>query len=97
MAAPAAPSAPTLNLGPDPHSISIFNTTVATATKYTAYLKGLTGGGQADFLVKKEAGVPDMVVYDLPDWPEIFVVMTATNAGDEESVDSGETARGDWQ
>lgn len=97
MAAPSAPSAPVINLGPVPHSIHIYNADVATATKYTAYLSGKTGVGQAAFQVKLEAGVPDMVVYDLPDWPELFCAMTATNAGGEESTDSTETARADWQ
>lgn len=97
MAAPSAPSAPVLNLGPEPHSLHIYNAAVATATKYTAYLSGKTGVGQAAFQVKMEAGVPDMIVHDLPDWPEVFVAMTATNAGAEESVDSTETAFADWQ
>jgi len=97
MAAPSAPGTPVLNLGPDPHSLSIYNGTVATATKYTAYLHGKTGVGQAAFAVKKESGVPDIIVYDMPDWPEVFVAMTATNAGGEESADSTEQSFADWQ
>ena len=97
MAAPDAPGTPVLNLGPVPHSLHIYNAAVATATKYTAYLHGKTGVGQAAFAVKKEAGVPDIVVYDLPDWQEVFVAMTATNAGAEESADSTEQSLADWQ
>ncbi len=97
MAAPSAPSAPELAIGPVPHSLYVRNPVVATAVKYTCYLSATTGVGQSAFLVKKEAGVPDMEIHDLPDWPEVFVAQTATNAGDEESVDSAEDTIADWQ
>ena len=97
MTAPSAPSAPELAIGPVPHSIFVRNPVVATAVKYTCYLSAKTGVGQSAFLVKKEAGVPDMEIHDLPAWPEVFVAQTATNAGGEESTDSTEDTIADWE
>ncbi len=96
----AAPSAPVLVLlpGPVPHSVAVTAAAVATATKYTIHLHGKTGVGKAGTnAVEKSAGVPDFFVYDLPAWPEVFGVLTATNVGAEESVDSNEDNIADWE
>lgn len=91
MAAPSAPGTPFLTKG-EPNSITIKNALVATATKYTAYLSGVTGPTAASHQVKMVSGVPSMTVRDLPPWEHIYVSMTATNAGAEESTESTEAS-----
>ncbi len=87
MAAPDAPVI-TLHLGPEPNSIQIHAAAVTNATKYTAYWHGKTGVGKAGTNAgKMESGVPDFVIRGLPNFPEIFVAMTATNS-EAESTDS---------
>lgn len=93
MAAPDAPTI-TLALGPEPNSLVINAAAVTDAVKYTVYWHGKTGVGKAGTNAgEKSAGVPDITIYDLHDFPKIFVKMTATNVGGEESVDSSEVSR----
>ena len=97
MAAPDAPTKPELEIGPVPHSIQVYNAVVATAVKYTTYISGITGVGQAAFNVKQEGAAPDMEIHDLPSYEEIFVAQTATNVGAEESLDSTENSLARWE
>lgn len=93
MAAPDAPTI-TLALGPVPHSIVVNAAAVSDAVKYTVHWHGKTGVGKAGTNAgEKSAGVPDITIYDLEDFPEIFVSMTCSNVGAEESVDSSEVSR----
>ena len=99
MAAPSAPTITAIKPGATPRSIYIQFTGVTGAVKYTAYMDGVLTAVASDAYSSKheEVGpasgavalhVPEGVIPD--GWPAVGVVVTATNVGDEESVDSTE-------
>lgn len=85
MAAPSAPSAPTLSSGPVSNSLRVQNDVVATATYYTLYAHPQSGSlSTSVYTIKKVSTDPDFVLEHV-NHRNLTVGMTASNAADEES------------
>lgn len=93
MATPGTPANFTVKPGPHPNSIFV-NADAVTATPtvatYNVYVQGITGVNKTagNFKIKKVSTKPDVLIESIPEWPNIFVTITAESSEAESNIAS---------